>query len=128
MKKRHLRLVSLLVLACLLLTLPVCARWNAVKICTPSLSFTGTTANCKLTVIAFDSDADITATIKLQKKGFLGIYSTLETWKDVTGTGDLSFYDTYSPVESGDYRLTADIDVTASSGSDSFTVESTAKK
>ena len=103
---------------------PICAaiNWNSTQDCRISLTFSGSTANCSLDVYATDSNADITATIKLQKKGLLGIYTTKEKWEDVNGTGDLNFYDTYSPVDSGEYKLIADIDVVGDSGSDSFTM------
>lgn len=130
MKKR---IVSLLLLALMVTTLvvtPICAalNWNVVDDCIVTLTISGTTAKCKVDVIASDSDADITATIKLQKKGLLGIYTTKEKWEDVTAIGALNFYDIYSPVDSGEYRLTADIDVVGSGGSDNFTQSTESKK
>jgi len=122
MKKKLLSIILLLIVTSLMVT-PIFAalNWDATQKCNISLSFSGTTAHCTLDVYATDSDADITATIKLQKKGLLGIYTTKEKWEDVTATGTLNFYDTYSPVDSGEYRLTADIDVVGSGGSDSIT-------
>ena len=130
MKKR---IVSLLLLALMIATLlvtPIFAalNWNATDDCQITLAFSGTTARCSLDVYASDSDADITATIKLQKKGLLGIYTTKEKWEDVTATGTLNFYDTYSPVDEGEYRLTADIDVVGSGVSDSISQTATAEK
>ena len=123
MKKRIVSLFLLTLMVSTLLVTPICAalNWNVVDDCMVTLTFSGTTARCTVSVIASDPDADITATIKLQKKGLLGIYTTKEKWEDVTATGTLYFYDTYSPVDSGEYRLTADIDVVGSGGSDSIT-------
>ena len=130
MKKRIVSLLLLALMVTTLLVTPIFAalNWNVVDDCRITLSFSGTTARCRLDVYASDSDADITATIKLQKKGLLGIYSTKEKWEDVTATGTLNFYDTYSPVDSGEYRLTADIDVVGSGGSDSFTQTTESEK
>ena len=130
MKKRIVSFFLLALMISTLLVTPIFAalNWSATDDCRISLSFSGTTANCKVAVFATDSDADITATIKLQKKGLLGIYTTKEKWEDVTATGTLNFYDTYSPVDSGEYRLTADIDVVGSGGSDSFTQTTESEK
>lgn len=129
MKKKIFSILLLLIVTSLMVT-PIFAalNWDATQKCKIDLSFSGTTAHCTLDVYAFDSDADITATIKLQKKGLLGIYTTKEKWEDVTATGTLNFYDTYSPVDSGEYRLTADIDVVGSGGSDSISQAATATK
>ena len=122
MKKKLLSIILLLIVTSLMVT-PIFAalNWDATQKCNINLSFSGTTAHCILDVYATDSNADITATIKLQKKGLLGIYTTKEKWEDVTATGVLNFYYTYSPIDSGEYRLTADIDVIGSGGSDTFT-------
>ena len=130
MKKRIASLFLLTLMVAALLVTPIFAalNWNVVDDCMVNLTFSGTTAKCKVEVIASDSDADITATIKLQKKGLLGIYTTKEKWEDVTATGTLNFYDTYSPVDEGEYRLTADIDVVGSSGSDSISQTATTEK
>ena len=122
MKKKIFSILLLLIITSLMVT-PIftALNWDATQKCKIDLSFSGTTAHCTLDVYAFDSDADITATIKLQKKGLLGIYTTKEKWEDVTGTGTLNFYDTYSPVDEGEYQLTADIEVVGSGGSDSIT-------
>ena len=130
MKKRIISLFLLTMMVAALFVTPICAalNWNVVDDCAVTLTFSGTTAKCKVDVITSDSDADITATIKLQKKGLLGIYTTKEKWEDVTATGTLNFYDTYSPVDSGEYRLTADIDVIGNNGSDSFSKSAETKK
>lgn len=130
MKKRIVSLFLLAVMVATLFVTPICAalNWEVVQTCKVTLTFSGTTANCKVTVLATEADADITATIKLQKKGLLGIYTTKEKWEDVTATGTLYFYDTYSPVDSGEYRLTADIDVIGNNGSDSFSKSAETKK
>lgn len=130
MKKRIISLFLLAVMVATLFVIPICAalNWEVVQTCKVTLTFSGTTANCKVTVLATESDADITATIKLQKKGLLGIYTTKEKWEDVTATGTLNFYDTYSPVDSGEYKLTADIEVVGSNGSDSISQTAVATK
>lgn len=128
MKKRIISLFLLTFMIATLLVTPICAalRWTVIRDSEIDLLIRGTTAECTLEVIADDSSAKISATIKLQKKGLLGIYTTKKTWDDVSATGTMNFYDTYSPVDEGEYRLTADITVTGTSGSDSITKTSSA--
>lgn len=126
MKKKTISICTIFLLIVSLLTIAASARYEIVSSKKAILSFNGSTAVCGLIVRTTDDSAEITATVKLQKKGLFGIYSTLKTWNDVTGTGELDFSETYSPVSSGDYRLTADVEATSKSGSDSFTVSTTA--
>lgn len=130
MKRKVGTSIAVVILLCVLMIIPVCAavQWEVVQTCSIDLELSGTTAKCSLTVIAADSDAEITATIKLQKKGLFGIYTTKETWNDVIESGVMSFYDTYSPVDEGEYRLTADVEVVGDGGNDSFTATATATK
>lgn len=130
MKKLIISLFLLAIMVTTLLVTPICAalRWTVIRDSEIDLTIRGTTAGCTLEVISDDSSAKITATIKLQKKGLLGIYTTKKTWDDVSATGTMNFYDTYSPVDEGEYRLTADIDVIGTSGSDSISKTASATK
>jgi len=76
-------------------------------------------------ITAQDMDAEITATILLQKQNAYGRYVSVESWKE-TEIGSLSFCDTYTNAQPGNYRLKVDIDATGSSGSDSFSINETA--
>ncbi len=71
----------------------------------PNLSFTGTTANCSVTVLA----ASMTDEIELSVTLWLG-NSWVKSW-DVTGTGILSWHDTATVVSGNTYVLTVDVTV-----------------
>lgn len=129
--KKHpvvLTVISLILCTCMIVPVFASPRFVITKLCDLTLVFSGDTAHCTLDVETIDANSEITATIKLQKKGLLGIYTTKEKWENVTGTGGLNFYDTYSPVSSGEYRLTADIEVVGTAGSDSISETATAEK
>lgn len=125
-KKTVLLLLSAVFFVCLF-AISACARFNVIQYYSVDLSFSDSTAHCTVFVEAAEEDAEITAIIKLQKKGLLGIYTTKEKWTDVTAIGELDFYETCSSVSSGEYRLTADIDVVGQAGHDSISEMVSAK-
>lgn len=76
-----------------------------------SLSFSGTTATCKVEIWADFTSARISATVKLWDGG-----TCLKTWTD-SDTGVLSFSETHSKgVESGkSYKMTVDYTIAGKS-------------
>ena len=123
MKRRLGSLFLLVVLMLSLFGVSAFARLNVIDDYTVSLSFSGSSANCYVRIVAQDSDADISATVKLQKKNVFGSYGTVETWYP-TGTGTLTFSDSYTPVMvDTTYRLVVNISASSNNGSDSFIVE-----
>ena len=54
------------------------------------------------------------------KRG-VGISTIKKKWEDISVTDILNFVEIYSQVDSGEYKLPADMDVVDASGSDSFT-------
>ena len=123
MKKK---LLSVVLVAVLIFSLSATAfaRWNVVVECSPKLSFTGSTANCRLIVATFDSSAKISA--KLELKNSSG--TVIKTWNNLNGTGYLSYSATYSPVSNGTYTLVATVNVYGSNGNDSIVVSKSATK
>lgn len=130
MRIRTISLVLLAVMVVTLVAVPISAalNWEVVQNCSANLSFKGTTAKCLVKVVASEQDAEIIATVKLQKKGLLGIYTTKKTWEDVTATGALVFSETFSPVDSGEYQLVVDIQVIGNEASDTISKKVTAVK
>lgn len=129
----RIRTISLVLLAVMVVTfaaVPISAalNWEVVQNCSANLSFQDTAAKCLVKVVASEQDAEIIATIKLQKKGLLGIYTTKKTWEDVTATGTLVFSETFSPVDSGEYQLVVDIQVIGNEASDTISKKITAVK
>ena len=51
----------------------------------------------------------------------MDISTTKKKWENISVTDILNFVEIYSPVDSGEYKLPADMDVVDASGSDSFT-------
>jgi len=122
--KKKLSAVTLVVILVFSLSISAFARWNSTDICYTTLSFSGTTANCGLNVETINSSDKITA--KLELKNPSG--TVIKTWSNITGTGYLSFGDTYSPVSKGTYTLVATVTVTGSNGTDNIVVSSSAAK
>lgn len=93
-------------------------RWNSTATCTSSLFFTGTTANCKISVVA-DTGASINGTITLYR-----VSSSSETkvasW-NVSGTSRLSTTKTTGVTAGQTYKMVIDINVSGSNGSDHIT-------
>ena len=124
MKKKLLSIILLLIVTSLMVT-PIFAalNWDATQKCNISLSFSGTTAHCTLDVYATDSDADITATIKLQKKGLL-------RWNDESSNYNYSIHSNTAElgnlytVGSGTYRLKVVFTVYSGSASETITAYS----
>lgn len=92
-------------------------RYNSVTNCNPpALSFSGTTATCKLTVTAL-SGSKITTTLTLYKVVGSGV-SQVASW-DLSGTTSLNQSKTCSVTKGQEYLLAADISVDGSGGKDS---------
>ncbi len=71
----------------------------------PKLTFSGTTANCSLTILANSMSDEIEATIKLWRGS-----TCIATWQE-DSTGILSFKDTVSVSNGKTYELTADVTI-----------------
>ena len=87
------------------LSLSVAAASPRALMMATGLSFSGTTANCQLTVTS-DTTADkLVAQIKLWNGN-----TCLRTW-NVQGNGAIMFYDTHAVTRYKTYTLTADVTV-----------------
>lgn len=114
MKKRILPLVLALALA-----LSVCAgaatpRYAIVNRCEPSLLFSGSTANCKVTVKTYDSNASIDLTMSLYP---IDGGQALVSWP-VTRTGTTT--QTFAVTIGEAYTLTITGTVSGSNGTDNI--------
>lgn len=85
----------------MLLAVPVSATPRAKRV-VPSLNFSGTTATCKVQVIATSGSDSITADITLYEGS-----SCIESWT-ATGTGTLTFTDTVTVKSGKTYTLSVD--------------------
>lgn len=92
-------------------------RWNSTGKCTPTLSFSGTTATCKLAVEG-TKGATISGTLTLYKV-VNGATTQLTSWS-VSGTTSLTTSKTYTVTKGQEYQLTANITVDGSGGKDSI--------
>lgn len=101
------RILIFLIVALIFASMPIYALANTSRIivATPTLSFTGTTANCALHVTANYLSDEIDAVIKLWDGS-----TCLKTWT-VTGTGFLVFSDSYKVTWNREYTLTADVEI-----------------
>lgn len=123
MKKRLLA-VALVVALVFSLNVNAFARWNSTESCEPRLSITGSTATCKLEVETNNSSDKISA--KLELKNPSG--RVVKTFGGLTGTGYLSYSNTYSPVSTGTYTLVATVTVTGTNGNDTIVVSTSVTK
>ena len=99
MKKRICALAAVLVLV---LSMTVQASESRVVSPRLALSFDGTTAECSININGNSSSDKISVTVKLWHGD-----DCLKTWTD-SGTGYLSFYETYDGVEVGEkYEMSA---------------------
>lgn len=93
-------------------------RWNSTLTCSPSLTFTGTTANCQVVVYAING-ASISGTMTLYR-----ISSTTETkvasW-DISGTTRLNTTKKTTVTKGQTYKLVVDINVSGADGNDHLT-------
>lgn len=103
MRKRM--ICGLLIIAVLLVTVPAYAVTPRAPRIRPGLTFSGTQANCALTVTGDSTTDEISATIRL-KNGT----RTLATWT-VSDTGTLYFSDTATVSRNRTYTLTADVQI-----------------
>ena len=90
--------------------------WEYTSRCNPSLSFTGTTANCTLYIKAYDDSAKITATLTLIRENTDGTEKVVKTWPDLSDTGSLTFSGTKSVSSGQTYRLEVSSTVKTSKG------------
>lgn len=67
---------------------------------TPSLSFSGTTATCKLKVIASNMSHPIEATVTLKHGS-----TVVKQWTNLTATGIMNFSDTAGVVSGNTYTM-----------------------
>ena len=102
------KVLSLVMLMALVLTLGLSAsaaeispQWDNKFTCTPTLTFSGTTATCSASIKANDSTAKINATMTLYRINANGSRTQVATWTSLTGTGRLDVNRTHSPVVSG---------------------------
>lgn len=105
MKKQYLFLSFLLVLT---LVVPVQAQTERADYTRATLSFNGTTAQCRVQIVGNPAD-DISATIKLWNGS-----QCIETWQE-SNTGVLSFFETVSVQKGQSYTLTADYTIAGES-------------
>lgn len=96
------RMILFVVILMLLISLPVYALESRAVSINPTLSFTGTTATCKVQIFGNTSTDDISATIKLWQGN-----SCIETWTEAS-TGYLIFNDTATVTKGKTYKLTVD--------------------
>lgn len=103
--------VALIMVLLLVLLIPVSAAASVARMpqSFPSLSFSGTTANCSLTILADDGSASINATVQLWQGS-----TCLQTWY-ASGTGRLTFSGTQSVTSGVQYKLTVSATVNGSS-------------
>ena len=101
------RILVFLIVTLIFASMPIYALANTSRIIvvTPTLSFTGTTANCSLHVTANYLSDEIDAVIKLWDGS-----TCLKTWT-ATGTGVLVFSDSYEVTWNREYTLTADVEI-----------------
>ena len=96
--------MSLAVIMVLLLPMTAHAASRSIGI-VPNLSFSGTTANCTVRVVADSFSHEIEATIKLWQGS-----TCVATWEE-EGKGILSFSDTATVTKGKTYELTADVTI-----------------
>lgn len=90
-------------------------RWDSTTTCNPRLLFSGTTASCRLTVVA-DSGSDIDATMTLYK-GTGSSKSEIATW-NVSDTTSMNVTK-YATAKSGQkYTLEISVTVSGPNGTD----------
>ena len=96
--------IALLLAIVLLVAMPLTAQAATPRTITvsPALSYTGTTANCSVLVVAENMSHEIEVTIKLWHGT-----TCLETWY-TSGNGYLSWRDTATVTLNNTYELTID--------------------
>lgn len=105
MKRRHIFLSFLLILV---LVVPVQAQTQRVNTERVTLSFSGTTANCRVQIVA-NSNESISATIRLWNGN-----ECIQTWQR-SATTSLSFYETATVQKGQSYTLTVDYTIAGKS-------------
>jgi len=97
--------IALLLAILLLVATPIKAQAATPReaIIMPSLTFTGTTANCSVRIVGDASNDYIEATIKLRS-----VSSVIQTWY-IMGTGFIDWEDTAQVTAGRYYMLTVDV-------------------
>lgn len=103
--KRLISCITVTAMLALLLISPVCAAERSASRVYPSLTFSGTTANCSVTVIADSAEETISITVKLWDGS-----TCIKTWND-TGTGTLVFKGTATVEKGKTYDMTVDVTI-----------------
>ena len=87
-------------------SIPVHAETKASNQIIPSLSISGTTATCKLTVVSSNSTYPIEASVKLMKGN-----TTVKSWYGITANGYLYFSDTANVSKGNIYTMKTTIKI-----------------
>lgn len=87
--------------------------WENTSSVSPTLSFTGTTANVGGVVRGFSGTTRITATVTLARRNANGSFATVKTWSDLSANGaTLAFSNTHTVTRGHTYRVTISANVT----------------
>lgn len=105
MKKRFLASFIALLLLFAAIPLKAYAMTPRMQSIIPAISFSGTTAHCEVEVSSDYLTDEISATVRLWQGN-----KCIETWYP-TGSGYLSFYETYAVTRGYKYTLTADVTI-----------------
>lgn len=103
--------------------------WENVSSCNPVLTFSGTTANCKVTIRGESGTVEIDPKITLQKESSSGSFSAAASWDPAAvSSASFSWSGTKSSCVSGaNYRLKVEADVTCGDTTETIVVYSTVK-
>lgn len=130
LKKRIFSLALSLVMSIALcgttLAAGITPRWNNIWKCVPELSFSGTTANCTVTIRGESGTTEIDPMITLQKENASGGFSADTSWEPSAASGSsFTWSGTRRNCVSGtDYRLKVVADVTRNGTTETITVYS----
>ena len=94
-----------------LAVIPIQPFWTNVSEVRPTLSFSGTTANCSAFVQGFSGTTKIAATVTLARKNG-NSWTTVKTWTQTANSTVLTWSGTQSITTGNTYRLTITANVT----------------
>lgn len=86
-------------------------RWSNAQTVSPTLSFSGTTANCNVLIVGKSGTSKISATITLQRK-VNNAYTDVKTWTESASGSMLNFSGTQIVTSGYTYRLSVSATVT----------------
>ena len=109
-KQMKKRISALVLVLALMASVTASARWNDTSSIDCNLTFSGTTANCLVSIFAENTSTDINCTVKLMRGG-----RTIATWP-LTGTGRATLTKTMGCTSGETYTL----QVTGTVGRDSI--------